>query len=81
MCDDHVLIAEMHGFDSDEERLEYLSSLMDSADTTQQQPQNSGEGGTYVRTYVYDNMWQTHSSSEILSVRTSVLDLPCWSLE
>ena len=56
VCDDHVIIAEMHGFDSDEERLEDLSSLMDSADTTQRQPQSSGEGGTYVFTIVCDRL-------------------------
>ena len=42
-----VLGAEMYGFDSDEERLEYLSSLMDSEDTSQQQQaQGSGDRGT-----------------------------------
>lgn len=41
-----IVGSEMHGFDSDEERLEHLSSLMDSADTSQQQAQDSKERGT-----------------------------------
>ena len=68
-----IVGAEMHGFDSDEERLEYLSSLMDSADTTdQQQPQNSGERGMFLC-----------ASDVVLGVcsRTSALGLSCLQVE